>query len=102
MSIISVKVEDRLEGVSNFLPWKATLILLMKEQELWDVVTSGIPAPVPAQTAAQGAKQMQPVVDLVVQEALEKKDIKAQRVILEVVKDHLIPRVREDHFQGDV
>jgi hypothetical protein len=48
MSIISVKVEDRLDGVSNFLPWKARLILLMKERDLWDIVANGIPAPTPA------------------------------------------------------
>jgi hypothetical protein len=56
MSIISVKVEDRLDGVSNFLPWKARLTLLMKEQDLWDIMTSGILAPTPAQTAMQGAQ----------------------------------------------
>jgi hypothetical protein len=80
MSVVSVKVEDRLDGVSNFLPWKARLILLLKEQDLWDTVQSGLP------TVAQGAQQ-DPV--------LEKKDIKAQRVILEAVKDHLILHVSE-------
>jgi hypothetical protein len=56
MSIIIVKVEDRLDGVSNFLPWKARLTLLMKEQDLWDMTTSGIPAPTPAQIAVEGAQ----------------------------------------------
>jgi len=35
------------------------------------------------------------VADPAAQAAMEKKDIKAQRVILEVVKDHLIPHVSE-------
>jgi hypothetical protein len=80
MSVVSVKVEDRLDGVSNFLPWKARLILLLKEKDLWDTVHSGLPV------VAQGAQQ-DPI--------LEKKDIKAQRVILEAVKDHLILHVSE-------
>jgi hypothetical protein len=69
----------------------------MKEQYLWDVVTNGIlaPAPAQAQTAEQSAQQVQPVVDPTVQAVLEKKDIEAQRVIFEVVKDHLIPHVSE-------
>jgi hypothetical protein len=57
MSVISVKVEDRLDGVSNFLPWKASLILLLKEQELWEVVTGGVPAPTPTQTTTPGGTQ---------------------------------------------
>jgi hypothetical protein len=40
MSIVSLKVENRLDEFSNFLPWKARLTLLMKEQDLWDIVTS--------------------------------------------------------------
>jgi len=73
MSIISVKVEDRLDGVSNFLPWKARLTLLMNEKVLRDVVTSGISVPTPAQTATQGAQRVQPLVDPAVQAVLEKK-----------------------------
>jgi hypothetical protein len=76
-----------LEGTTD------TASLLLKEQELWDVVTSDIPAPTPTQTTAQGTQQVQP--DPAVRAALEKKDIKAQRVILEAVKDHLIPHVLE-------
>jgi hypothetical protein len=45
MSIMSVKVEDRVDGVSNFLPWKARLTLLIEEHDLWDIVTSGFPTP---------------------------------------------------------
>jgi hypothetical protein len=67
MSVISVKVEDRLDGVSNFLPWKARLILLLKEQELWEVVSN--PPPAPAQTSTGGTPA---VVDPAVQAAWDK------------------------------
>jgi hypothetical protein len=32
--------EDRLEGAGNFSPWKARIILLFQENELWDIVES--------------------------------------------------------------
>jgi hypothetical protein len=95
MSIISVKVEDQLDGVSNFMLSKARMTLLMKGQDLWDIVTSGIPAPTLAQTVVQGAQHVELVVDSTIHAALEKKDINAQRVILEAIKDHLIPHVAE-------
>ena len=71
MSVISVKVEDRLDGVSNFQPWKPRLILLLKEQELWEVVSN--PPPAPVQTSIGGTST---VVDPAVQAAWD-KDIKA-------------------------
>ena len=89
MSVISVKVEDRLDGVSNFLPWKARLIPLLKEQGFWEVLSN--PPLTPAQTSIGGTPV---VVDLAVQATWD-KDIKAHRVILEAVKDHLIPHVSE-------
>jgi hypothetical protein len=69
-----VKVEDRLDGVSNFLLWKERSTLFMKEQDLWDIVTSGISMPTPTQIAAQGSQQVQPVVDSAVRAVTEKKD----------------------------
>jgi hypothetical protein len=87
MSVTSVKVEDRLDGASNFLPWKERISVILKEQDLWDVIIN--PPPAPVQTLAGTPT----VVDPVVQEAWDKKDIKAQRVILEAIKDHLIPHV---------
>ena len=41
----SLRFEDRLEGASNFIPWKERIALLLKENELWDLVkdTQSIP-----------------------------------------------------------
>jgi hypothetical protein len=38
--------EDRLEGAGNFCPWKARIILLFQENELWDIVESTSTKPV--------------------------------------------------------
>jgi hypothetical protein len=89
MSVTSVKFEDRLDGASNFLPWKARISVILKEQDLWEVVTN--PPPAPAQTSGGTPT----VVDPTVQATWDKKDIKAQRVILEAIKDHLILHVAE-------
>jgi hypothetical protein len=45
MSASSIRFEDRLDGVSNFLPWKARVSLLLKEQDLWENVTKVLPVP---------------------------------------------------------
>ena len=77
MATTSLRFEDRLDGASNFLSWKARVTLLLKEQDLWDLASKVVPT----------------ITDPTDLEAHE-KDIKAQRVIT-TVKDHLIPHVAE-------
>ena len=43
MAANSLRFEDRLDGVSNFLPQKARVILLLKGQDLWENVEKVIP-----------------------------------------------------------
>jgi hypothetical protein len=72
MSVINVKVDDRLDGVPNFLPWKTRLILLLKEQELREVVSN--PPLAPVQTSS-GSTPV--VVEPAIHATWDKKDIKA-------------------------
>ena len=68
----------------NFVPWKARLVLILEENKLWDEVvhnTTTNPIVVLASTDAQALS------------AFNKKDIKARRIILNVVKDHVIPHI---------
>ena len=79
-----LRLEDRLGGAGNFVPWKARLVLILEENELWnDVVynTTANPIVVPVSTDAQALS------------AFNKKDIKARRIILDAVKDHVIPHI---------
>lgn len=55
------------------------MTLLLKEHDLWKITEKVAPTPIDAAEKA----------------ALVKKDIKAQRVIMDVMKDHLIPHVAE-------
>jgi hypothetical protein len=36
MESTSMRVEDRLNGVSNFLSWKTRVTLALKEYDLWE------------------------------------------------------------------
>ena len=79
-----LRLEDRLDGARNFVPWKARLVLILEENELWNEVvhnTTTIPIGVPSSTDAAALT------------AFNKKDIKARRIILDVVKDHVIPHI---------
>jgi hypothetical protein len=76
-----LRVEDRLDGAANFGAWKERMILLLQENELWDIVenttTHLVVVPIDATLLA----------------AYTKKSIKAKRFILDAIKDHLIPHL---------
>jgi hypothetical protein len=74
-----LRFKDWLEGASNFNPWKERIALLLEESELWDIVekTQTIPT------------------DVVLLAAYNKKTVKAKIIILDTVKDHIIPNVTE-------
>ena len=80
-----LRFEDRLEGASNFSPWKERIALLLEESELWDIVEKAVTIPTDA-------------VPLV---AYNKKNVRAKRIILDAVKDHIIPHVtgRKNAFE---
>ena len=41
-----LRVEDRLDGAANFSSWKARIVLLFQENELWDIVEGTAATPV--------------------------------------------------------
>jgi hypothetical protein len=45
METTSLRVEDRLDGASNFLSWKARVTFLLKEHDFWEIVDKVVPAP---------------------------------------------------------
>jgi hypothetical protein len=77
----SLRFEDRLDGAANFSPWKERIVLLLEEAELWDTMnnTQKNPIIVPA--------------DATLLAAFQKKNVKAERIILDAVKDHVIPHI---------
>ena len=63
--VTGLRVEDRLDGQSNFGAWKERIISVLEEAEVWDIVEKTI---VPPTDATQLA-------------AYKKKSIKAKRLI---------------------
>jgi hypothetical protein len=68
-----------LDGASNFLSLKAKLILALKEYDLWELVDKVVTTP----------------TDLAALEAHNNNDFKTERVLLNSMKDHLIPHLSE-------
>ena len=74
MTTPSVKLEDRLEGASNFNAWKDRALNILEESDLDDLVTRVVEEPSTAQGRA----------------TFKKKQAKAKRVIFDSVKDNLM------------
>jgi hypothetical protein len=79
MSVSQMHVEDRLDGANNWSPWKARMVFVLEDLELWDIVEAFVP-PIPITT---------PI--LVVE--FRRKNNKAKRIICDAVRDHIIPHL---------
>jgi hypothetical protein len=81
MSVSQMRTEDRLDGASNWSPWKTRITFVLEDLELWDIVQAPVvipPAPAPS-----------PLLDA----DFRKDNIKAKRTICDAVRDHIIPHL---------
>jgi hypothetical protein len=72
-----IKLVDKLEGVENFHAWKYRIGLILEENELAIFVKDEVPEP---NDAIEKAKH-------------QKDTIRANKIIVDSIKDHLIPYV---------
>jgi hypothetical protein len=77
MANAGLRFEDRLEGASNFNPWRERIALVLEEQGLWKFIEG---TPVPPADPAQLAAHL-------------RKKVKARRIIIDGMKDHIIPHL---------
>ena len=84
--MIRIRYKYRLDGISNYLPWKVRITTVLKEWNIWSFVGTMMTKP----TNKDALEEF---------EALESK---AQRVILDGVKDHLIPHLAEKKTANDM
>jgi hypothetical protein len=82
----TLKIEDMLEGETNFQAWKERILLLLEENDLKEYVEVVVASPTDPQ-------------ELVVH---KKKEVKAKRVLLESIKDHLIPHISEKKYAKEM
>jgi hypothetical protein len=80
--LTGLRVEDRIAGASNWSSWKAMIVLIVEERELWDIVENLVVPP----------------IDAVLMVEFHKRNIGAKRTILDAVKDHVIPHVSGKDF----
>jgi hypothetical protein len=73
----STKLADKLEGVETFRAWKYRIDLILTENDLERFIKEEVSEP---EDAAEKAKH-------------QKDTIRAQRIIADSIKDHLIPYV---------
>ncbi|XP_059078085.1 uncharacterized protein LOC131876659 [Cryptomeria japonica] len=73
--VTNVKVEDRLDGVSNFNSWKSRVLIVLKENDLLEFVEVDISKPI------EDLKKIQ----------WKKNGTKARKIMIDSVKDHLVP-----------
>jgi hypothetical protein len=79
MSTSQMRVEDMLAGTSNWSSWKARMIFVFEELELWDIVEAAVP-PIPVTAPVLVAE-------------FRKRNNKAKRTICDAVRDHIIPHL---------
>jgi hypothetical protein len=73
----STKLVEKLEGIDNFRAWKYRIGLTLAENDLSRFIKEDVEEP----------------KDAVEKEKHQKDSIKAQRIIADSIKDHLIPYV---------
>jgi hypothetical protein len=88
MSVSHMRVEDMLAGDRNWSPWKARIIFVLEDLELWDIVE----APV----------LVLPVTAPVLLEYFRKRNNKAKRTICDAVRDHIIPHLTGKTYAYDM
>lgn len=82
MANSGLRVEDRLDGGGNWTPWKARIVLLLEECDLWEIVEKIVTVPTNTTLLAE----------------FKKKNVKAKRIILDSVKDHIVPHVADKDY----
>ena len=74
-----MKVEDCLDGATNFISWKFRVLLILEENDLLKFVNEKILEPEAEEDKSEWRKC----------------DMKARRILVDLVKDHLVPKISE-------
>ena len=73
-----------MDGETNFIPLKSNIVLILQENELSDDIIN---------TTQEKLVQLPASTNATTLESFNKKDIKEKRIILDAVKDHVIPHM---------
>jgi putative lipoic acid-binding regulatory protein len=83
----SMKSENKLDGASNFRAWKTRIDLILAKNKVLDIVKGKIVKP-----EFEEGKEKEPQ-NVVAMEKFKDSDINVMSIIVESIKDHLIPYI---------
>jgi putative lipoic acid-binding regulatory protein len=83
----SMKSENKLDGASNFRAWKTRIDLILAKNKVLDIVKGKIVEP-----EFEEGKEKEPQ-NVAVMEKFKDNDINAMSIIVDSIKDHLIPYI---------
>ena len=72
-----VRIEDRLDGASNFSSWKTRLLIILREMELENHIETNLPMPENESKKATWTRH----------------NNKAMKIIIDWIKDHTLPSI---------
>ena len=84
--MMSIKYEDRLDGISIYIPWKVRITVVLKEWRIWSFASTVMTMPTDKDALEE-------------HEALEAR---AQREIMDGVKDHVIRHLEKKNTSYDM
>ena len=84
--MMSIQYDDRLDGVSNYIPWKVRITVILKEWKIWSFANSKMKKP----------------NDMDELEEFEDLKYRTKRVILYGVKYHPTPHLVEKKTTKDM
>ena len=76
--MIGMKVEDHLDGATNFISWKSR-VLILEENDLLKLVNEKVQEPDVEEDKSHWRKS----------------DARARRILLDSVRDHLVPQISQ-------
>jgi S-adenosylmethionine synthetase len=83
----SMKSENKLDGASNFRAWKTRIDLILAKNKVLDIVKGNIVKPV-----FEEKKEKEPQ-NVATMEKFKDVEINAMSIIVDSIKDHLIPYI---------
>lgn len=72
-----LRFEDRLVGSSNYSTWRERIVVVLEENKIWEFVDKTLKTPTNATALAKH----------------KRKDVKDKRIVLDGVKDHVVPHL---------
>jgi len=86
MAVNDVRDQDRLDGASNFVVWKAKILSVLDRNHLKKFVLTTIAVS----------------VDLVDNNKYEDAMVRAKSIILDGVKDHVVPHITDKNMTNEM